>query len=200
MARMRDTTPYHERPPGEVERERHCMARILEHARDVDTVFEAFSGMGVTSQVLHSRFPRAMMWGCDLDKTCADTFNRKFNPPHFCQHGDVMDVLPQLDLRPPWGASLDFNRFTLLDLRTSRTPWKRKLVEQVVDRRPRWVQITDSAVGHLHLNWGNYGLVGSSLMLYVMALSSELSPLGLRLVGYQWHSRATYLLYTTKEK
>lgn len=203
---MFDKTPYHARPQKETEREAACMGQIFSQAAPVRFVYEAFGGVGLTARILRERFPHATIQSFDLDQKCCDLYNEALADSNTnCVCGDALAGLTDKALAPrlvpkSWGASLDFNRFTVLDLQRREGIWKRQLIDQVCLRKPAWVQITDSAVCYLHTNWKRYGLPEKNLAAYVRALSMGLlKSYGLKLVTYANHSRATYLLFKWEE-
>lgn len=191
---MRDDTPYHTRPASEVARERACMEQVLAAASPVPLVFEAFGGMAVTARVLRARFPRAKIWACDLDRQCVAEYNRVMDRNASCWEQDALEAVRGLRPGRCWGASLDYNQFTIMDL-TTRDGWRRELLSEVLGRRPDWFQLTDSAVRYLHLNFTRYGLRDRHLPTYVAALAAKFQGLGYALGGYASHSAATYLLW-----
>ncbi len=193
---MLDTTPYHERPRGEVEREQNCMRTIFKDVAPVDLVWEAFGGMGKTAQVIRECFPKADLIACDLDEQCVSMYNDAgFGK---CLQVDALADIRNRAFSSMWGASLDYNRFTLKDLVTKRNPARLKLLQEVLQRKPRWVQLTDSARPYLHLNWQNYGLKTPGIDEYVRALSGELEKMGLRRATWAGHSRASYFMLEAK--
>jgi hypothetical protein len=205
MAAMRDDTPYHARPAGEVLREQDCMRTIFREAPEAEHIWEAFAGTGVTAEVLRERFPRAVIEATDLDDDCVQTYNAKGYGRAYQE-----DALAHMGRRwshfgDTWGVSLDYNKFTLFDLRETRSPterWKLDLLRGVLARRPRWIQLTDSACRYLHLNWGNYELPLNSLDHYVVALERELraQPYGeaYRLRAWDKHHAASYHLFVSE--
>lgn len=201
---MTDTTPYHARPAKEIEREADCMDTIFAFAKPVPFIFEAFGGVGRTATVLRKRFPGAGIRACDLDQKCCEVYNETHaRSMAKCLHTDALEGLLKLNpRRQKWAASLDFNRFTLLDLGRKEGQWKRKLISEVVMRKPQWIQLTDSAVCYLQTNWWRYGIgergntPSETLSSYVARLEDELCRLyGLALKTYAHHNRATYLLF-----
>ncbi len=75
MPIMRDNTPYHLRPSGEIAREVKCMNEIFAQATPVKTVWEAFGGIGSTARVLSEKFQQAYIRACDLDPGCVMMYN-----------------------------------------------------------------------------------------------------------------------------
>lgn len=193
---MKDTTPYASRPAAEVERERACMTHIFNWAPPPEVIWEAFGGVGVTMEVMAKRFPSAAIRACELDPGCVEAYNARSRTLCLnatCEQFDAskfdLEGWPLLR-RASWGVSLDFNRFTILDVR--RNTWKVQLVRRAMAMRPAWIQLTDSARPYLHLKWEkSYGLPDRQPDTYVSALASEL---GTRVLAEAHHRAATYLL------
>ena len=196
---MKDNTPYYDRPRTEIVREQNCMEAILASAPSVSYLWEAFGGLAVTAQVLRHRFPEAKQEAVDLDKRCVDEYNSKMNPAARCQLGDALDWLRLNPLPGGAGVSLDFNKFTVMDVSGKRNKWKSNLVDLVVKSGPSWVQLTDSAVRYLHLNWSRYGCRDQSLSAYLEVLGRALKEKwGLEIDVKANHHAATYLLLKPK--
>ncbi len=196
---MRDDTPYRERPAAEVAREQACMRQIFSAADSVDLIYEAFGGTGVTAEVLRERFPKVLLKAGDLDLECCKIYRERVSRPRTCLCIDAqcgLEVYAEELRGSSWGASLDYNRFTILNLRRSPPDWKYKLLNRVMRLQPRWVQVTDSAVYYLHLNWSRYGLTDASPQSYIDQVSTEMRKRwGLELVDWAHHRAAAYVLY-----
>ena len=206
---MTNATPYYDRPISEIALEAECMRFIFCSAAAVDEVWEAFGGIGATARVLHERFPRAYLRACDLDAQCVACYNalgaELFPLTAECEFAgmecfqvDAAEGLSAYQPKGRWGASLDFNRLTLLDLRgRSAGKWKIDLIQKTIDKTPEWIQITDSAVGHLHLNWQtSYGLPNKLLSTYIATFAQEIHRRwSFDLLAHANHARASYLLF-----
>jgi hypothetical protein len=196
---MRDNTPSRERPTKEIEREQQCMRSIFSHAQPVDFIFEAFGGIGKTAQVLAARFPHAAILAADLDADCVETYNRYLNGNNAVAiQSDALKLFASIKHFPQhWGASLDFNRFTIMDVFGRREgEWKTNLIENVLDYKPTWIQITDSAVRYLHFHYKRYGCKLDPDD-YIAALNLALAERwGLRYVIHSRFYAASYVLLT----
>lgn len=171
------------------------MAKIFEKAKPVDVIYEAFGGIGATAEVLRKRFPEAQMWAFDIDAQCCQMYNRAGDGRMWCAQLDALEGLQKLQLGI-FGAVLDFNRFTLLDFERPAGRWKRNLLQSVVNRNPRWLEITDSAVCYLSTNWRRYSLAENSLQAYVDKFKVEFQKRwGYTLRDYAAHRAATYMLF-----
>jgi hypothetical protein len=173
--RMKDDTPYHHRPMSEIERKRLCKTFIFEQLPPVDHIFEAFGGVGFTGQVLAQACPRARLWAVDLDKGCVEQYNHRLDGRGKAVVGDAADFIGCWD-KTNWAASLDFNKFTLLDL-TERVCWRTALIDEVVSHQPQWIHIGDSACKYLHLNWKQYGMNNNRLLTYLAKLDLFMSQI-----------------------
>jgi hypothetical protein len=167
--RMKDDTPYHHRPTSEIERERLCKTFIFgHHLPPVAHIWEAFGGIGLTGQILAQACPQAHLYAVDLDTTCVKMYNKALAGRGKAVVGDAADYIAKWD-KLNWAASLDFNKFTLLDL-TERVCWRTALIDEVVSHQPKWIHISDSASKYLHLNWRQYGISGPHLLTYLNKL------------------------------
>lgn len=203
---MTDLTPYHERPPSEIAREVACMDFVLTQARPVPLVFEAFGGTGETAQVLRSRVKPDGIRAFDLDAMCVATYNARHGGRAFrATKGDALAGFRSLSRwrheREHWGASLDYNKFTLLSLTHPSGPqsWKRELLREVLAQNPTWIELTDSAIRYLHLNFKSYGLRSPTLSSYLARVAEAVNQITASSYTYHiaaaaHHSAASYLL------
>lgn len=198
---MKDNTPYRERPQGQIAREQECMRAIFAHAPPIDFIFEAFGGLGITAQVMSERFPQATILSADLDAGCVDLYNQTLKHTKAnCIQSDARTLLSTIRNFPVWGASLDFNRFTIMDVfGRPESQWKVDLIEAVLDHRPAWVQLTDSAVRYLHFHYKRYGC-NLDREDYIQTLCCALDERwGLKLAAHSQFYAASYLLLTPGE-
>ena len=169
------------------------MREVLATAEPVEMIWEAFGGTGQTARVIRELHPGARLLATELDGACALEYNRNVRGGH-CMVGDAREAIREL--RPPasWGVSLDYNRFTLLDLRGRREGrWKLDLLEAVVSKDPRWIQFTDSAICYLKTNFRSYGLKSPDPQAYDDLVYRELHRRWGMVPGRRAaHSRATY--------
>jgi len=196
---MKDNTPYRERPQREITREQQCMRVIFARAQPVDFIFEAFGGLGMTAQVMSEQFPVAKILASDLDADCVEIYNKELSWAHAdCIQSDALALFKTIRNFPNrWGASLDFNRFTIMDVfGRKESQWKVDLIEAVVERQPTWIQLTDSAVRYLHLNAKRYGC-NPDPVDYIHTLSQSLyERWGLNYVIHSGFYAASYILLT----
>lgn len=194
---MRDDTPYCDRPVTEQAREGACMEAVFTAAEAVPVIWEAFGGVGLTAGILRAEFPLAKITACEIDAECAAAYNAAGHGE--CAQIDATKAPLPVDVR--WGASLDFNRFTLLDIDgRAGGRWKTELLDRVWGAQPTWIQITDSAIRYLHLNFSSYGLPAGdreTLLTAYVALFAKafMRQWGMKLVTYSGHSAATYMLF-----
>lgn len=198
---MNDETPYHTRPPTEIEQERCCLETIFAAAPPANFIFEAFGGVGLAAGIWARKFPRARVESWDLDERCVELYNADpdKHPNARCYRGNSMVAALQLRMeRRSWAASLDFNKFTVMDLWGRKSgKWKVDLLRTLVGKGPKWFHITDSAAPYLHLNWKRYGLEERDLAAYVLLLANEVTKLwpDYRLEKWDAHHAASYLLF-----
>ena len=174
-----------------------CLRALYERAPEVSAIWEAFGGIGVQAEVLRERWPQAFICATELDEECVEEYNR--NGWGECTLSDCLTWLrlSVMGSKQRWGISLDYNRFTILDLWGRRSGWQFKveLLQEVVARRPAWIQLTDTAVHYLRLNWQTYKLPSQELSDYVIALSTELERrFGYKVTAYRNRHTSTYLL------
>lgn len=197
---MSDKTPYWKRPAKEIEQEVACMRQIFRAARPVSFIYEAFGGVGATAAILREQFPTAIFHAFDLDARCCELYNRSAKGMALCVQSDAAVGLSKLNFQGgTLGAVLDFNRFTLLDFARPEGKWKRELLTAVMDRKPEWVEVTDSAVCYLKTNWKRYGLPEPTLAAYVEKLRVEFKARWrYDLKAWSNHRSATYTLWSRK--
>ena len=196
---MRDDTPYRERPASEIEHERKCMCSIFAAAPPVSFIYEAFGGIGKTAQVLAELFPKVEVLSSETDAQCVKIYNDSRPTKRIsCIHTDAQTLLSGIR-QPPnkWGASLDFNRFTLMDLEGRREgKWKVDLIAAVMERKPAWIQVTDSAIRYLHLNYERYGCKNTPKAYHTKLGHAFNKRWGLELAAVNHYFAASYLLLT----
>lgn len=201
---MKDNTPYRERPQGQIVAEQECMRAIFARAAPVSFIFEAFGGLGKTAQIMAQRFPTTRILAADIDAGCVEAYNLDMAETYAdCINSDALKLLKTVDFRRlpaehDWGASLDFNRFTIMDVFGRReSQWKVDLIEAVVERGPRWIQLTDSAVRYLHFHHKRYGCELDPND-YIRKLATALHERwGLNYVVHRSFYAASYLLLTS---
>lgn len=205
MPTMTQTTPYRDRPASEREREADCVRAIIEGAAPPVWMYEAFGGIGMLTGVFMDAFPGVSIRSAELDGACVEAYaTQHYGTRATVYHGDTLDLLGQwlrdtAEGAPLWdAASLDFNRCTLLDLQKDKNNFQNKVISLAVCSRPKWIHVTDSAVGKLHLNWRSYGLRsyidrGHALAAYLARVSNWWEERhGYRIVKSANHSAATY--------
>lgn len=193
MAKMRQDTPYNSRSSTEQARERECVEKILRHAEPPKKLYEAFGGIGMLGQLMSERYPLAQIDSYELDDACVAEYRSRNLKNVTVNHEDTRTKFQvQTDFD---AASLDFNRFTLLDLRRPEGEFQAHILGRVFDKKPKWVHVTDSACSKIHLNWKSYGLSGPDWHEYVQALETAfMVRWGYRVGMFSKHSRAAYFL------
>ena len=196
---MRDNTPYRERPASEIEHERKCMCAVFGAAPPVTFIYDAFGGISKTAHVMAERFPKAKVVSSETDLECVRLYNQsRLTERIECTHTDAMSLLSGIQKMPPnWGASLDFNRLTLLDLEGRREGrWKVDLIAAVVARNPSWIQVTDSAIRYLHLNHEKYKCANNAKAYQTKVGKTFQKRWGYGLAATSHYHAASYLLLT----
>lgn len=187
---VRQDTPYSERPSSEQDCELDCMRQVLGDAAVPHIVYDALGGTGMVANLMHELWPGSVIYSWELDGRCVRRYRARRLPRAFVFQGDTLDAgVPGFD-----AAVLDFNLFTLLDLtRGNRGQFQKALLEKVFQRHPKWVELTDSAVPRLHLNYRSYGLAEPDWERYCDLLSYRLdADWGYRIVSRSHHHAASY--------
>jgi len=110
----------------------------------------------MVASLLLERFPNIQVESAELDRECVETYRAANPSPRAAVfHGDTNDLLDLLESFQ--AASLDYNKCTLRDLQDPSS-FQSLLLARVVGHAPDWIQITNSAIGKLHLNWRSYGI------------------------------------------
>lgn len=201
---MKQTTPYHERPAKERLRELSCMNFVLSAAPKPTVVYEAFGGIGMTAELMSNLWPNALIQSTELDLDCVAQYRARGLKNATCYPQSCETLFHKtFKNRAKLGITLDFNQCTVLDMR--RDGFQRDIIRRAIAMDPAWIQITDSAIGKLHLNWPSYGLrVGkwtpkgkeAARIAYWCEVWSALNaqwPCLLKKVAH--HSAASYLLF-----
>lgn len=196
MAKMKQNTPYTSRPPLEQAREKACVEKILEQVSPVASIYEAFGGIGMLGQVLSERFPNALIDSYELDAECVYRYRDRNLLNVTINHADTLTQSGKFE-----AASLDFNRFPLLDLNRKEGEFQQRVLSKVFNQNPDWVHVTDSSCSKLHLNWKSYGLKEPDWDGYVEKLDQAFQERwGYRIVTWDKHSRAAYFIFVPKGK
>jgi len=168
--KMGDITPYHSRPATEVERERLCKIFVFEGLPPVKTIFDALGGVGLSGQVLAAAQPRARLIATDLDEDCVRQYNENLNGRGTARQGNAFNFVVTWE-DPDWACSVDFNKFTLLNM-LDAVGWQITLLDEVVARQPKWLHLGDTATKYLHLNWKSYGIPNAKFETYLDKLDA----------------------------
>jgi hypothetical protein len=196
---MKDNTPYRERPISEIEKEQVCMRSVFGTAPPVTFIYEAFGGIGKTAHIMAERFPKAKVLSSETDEECVRLYNDSRTTKRIeCKHMDAQSMLAAIRKLPQnWGASLDFNRLTLLDLEGRKEgQWKIDLIAAVVARNPSWIQVTDSAIRYLHLNYEKYKCPNTAKAYQTKMGKTFQKRWGYGLAATSHYYAASYLLLT----
>lgn len=192
----RDYFVFVEEKAREVDKERECFRAILSDLNPCDHVWEAFGGIGLLHQLLVKEFgwtPQYQTW--EHSARCVE-YLQGLDPSMEVTLGDSFQMEIPL-ARPNALFSLDFNTFT--PLRAERDAKYLDLVTRVCAAQPRWLQVTDSAVNRLHLNFGPYtqlfGRPITDLPSYLKSVSRWFyDRFGYSVRKAAYHHGASYLL------
>lgn len=193
---MKDNSPYVSRPSTEIEKERQCLNELFIQAAPISFIYEAFAGVGLAATIWNKLFPETFVESFDLDQDCVDIYNDLLLPRSRAYLGDTLTEFKEMFVPENWAASLDFNKYTIMDLRgRPEGKFKQQLVSLVAERNPKWIHITDSAVRYFHLNWERYGLEVKDFGYYVDAFSIEFKKsYGYEIVHWTNYFAASYFL------
>lgn len=192
---MKQDTPYRELSGAEQSRELVCMRTVLADAAAPKLIYEAFGGVGMTAALMRELWPRAAIHSWELDPQCVEVYRARKLPNATITKGDTRyaGFTKLFD-----AASLDFNQFTILDLTRRAGKFQFDLIGAALRPKPKWLQLTDSAVSHLHLNWAKYDIGGPVWEEYVQRLSAAMTErFGYRIVSSAHHRRASYFRLET---
>lgn len=187
---MRQTTPYRALGVSEHARELACVREVLADAAPPTLIYEAFGGVGMLAAFMSRQWPAAQIRSWELDAECVAMYRARQLPNATVTRGDTRFAFCTASFD---AASIDFNQFTLLDLTRLTGRFQSDLLTMVCKRRLKWVQLTDSAVSHLHLNWARYGLERANWEEYVGQLNRALKArFNYHIVRSAHHRRASY--------
>lgn len=201
MPNMTQTTPYRTRPERERDAEAACFAKVLSRATAPSFIYEAFGGIGMVTRILLDRFPEARLSAAELDSECVEIWRRDvLDTRAKIVHEDTCQLLQRLVPEPNTAAVFDFNRCTLMDLLKSGSFQSQLLRAATTKLHPKWIEVTDSSVGKLHLNWRSYGLDGYDYRETAWGLYSDKvadwfqTSLGYRMTARSHHWAASYYM------
>lgn len=194
--KMKSDTPYRTRPAGERRRERLAFEAILADAVRPETVVDTFAGVGDVGTLVAEKWPGVRIVAWDLGRDCCNEYDRRVRetgtvPELTCGPADFSS-LPR---RGTEGIILDYNLCTLRDLRNPAS-FPSILLRAAAARAPEWIEVTDSALSKLHLNYRCYGLDVADLPAYLTLFSAAVhSATGYAAVVAANHFLASYLRF-----
>jgi len=185
--------------PNDVTRQAACLERIITGLPQLGTAVEFFGGIGMCSIMIHEILQPTRHLIYDIDPFCArhlKHLTRNWKGVEVRQ-GNVFDA-PLSKFEQAQFFSFDFNQFTIMDL-NGRLAVIDKLSAVITSVRPRYVQITDSAVNKLHLNLERYGSIAGMKMTNIQDYIQGFSGLAYRRWKYSatrayYHFGASYIL------
>lgn len=184
--------------PRDTERERECFARLYDGEEPYQSVLETFGGTGVMCGVLRGlgllpEQARHETW--DRSEACVAHLRSTY-PTAVARQVDsfVEPIVGKWDL-----ISADFNTWTAR--KYCLDPRYRALTGRIFNANPEAVQLTDAAIGHLHLNAPNYARVlgipvSTAIESYLWAVAETIwRDFSYGLIRVAHHSAASYLLF-----
>jgi len=197
--KMQDITPYTERPKTEIERERLCKTFVFEGMPPVKTIFDALGGIGLSGQILADAQPKAKLIATDLDETCVQQYNARLNGRATARQGNAFNFVVTWD-DPDWACSVDFNKFTLLNM-LDTVNWQTILLDEIVARQPKWIHFGDTAMKYLHLNWKSYGIPNAKFETYLDKLDATYQQIwGYRIARVARHTGAAQMVLLPSQR
>jgi len=188
--------------PGDTRREEGCFAHLLSAipAPVSGKILETFGGIGLFRSVAESLglFGPETEHECwDFSADCVAHLRAKFPGSVVCHVDSFAEsVPPGLVL-----LSADFNTWTFL--KYQREEAYKKMTDRLFDAEPEWLQLTDSAVNKLHLNYRSYakalGLKDAELVRdpegYIQSVAYSFADRGYGLRAAAYHNGAAYYLF-----
>lgn len=161
-----------------------CLRALFARQETPWRIVEAFGGVGNITRILIEAFPGVRVVSWDRDPRCVEALKE------LGVKAVLGDSVRDLTASEGDGVCLDHNMLTLLRLRGELQP----LIERVLSAEPLWVQLNDSAVSKLHLNWKSYGAKSKSLQDYLGAYDREFARFGYKVTDHEGHARATQII------
>lgn len=150
-------------------------------------IVEFFGGIGGVTRVAREMYPCTPLITWDKDDRCVETL-REIEGVEVIQGDSLEEAL----VKEGDGVLMDFNLWTLL---RARSVYK-GVMERVFASRPTWVQVADSSLGKLHLNYASYGLESKDPEGYYGEVKKWVRELGFALVDREKaHHKTVMLLF-----
>lgn len=172
MKKVADT-PFQAPKKKDLERRLRCLKDIFSIIPETNLIWEAFGGIGFMTGVIR-RYSNAQIIATELNAECVSSYNAK--GLGICYQCDAVEFLSTFNPPFRWGASLDYNNFTITDL-YGRGRSCSILLNLVISKKPIWIQITDTARKYLHLNYKRYGLHSKDNLEYITAFIDKFNAL-----------------------
>jgi hypothetical protein len=153
-----------------------------------ERLFEFFGGLGRVTRMAMEVFPGVPIETWDMDDRCCEEL-RSIGGGVEVRTGDSLSDLVVTERS---GVLMDFNVWTVLKARTVYAD----VMDRVMAARPRWVQVTDSALSKLHLNYASYGAAAGTWDSYREVLREWARAKGWVLVGEERaHHKTVMVLF-----
>jgi hypothetical protein len=173
--------------PADVRRQAMCLKKIFQSLPRVRSVAEYFGGVGFCSKLIHEIVKPKQHYIFDIDPFCVA--HLKHMTRDWVGASVTSDQFQGgIDLH-----CFDFNMFTFVKFSSKSV--ENQILDAALIHQPRYIQITDSAVNKLHLNYKSYGLANSRPQGYFKAFSdSAYERWGYSVTRAYYHVGAAYLL------
>lgn len=165
-----------------------CLLDLWSYIQEpVKTVFEVFSGVGISRFTVGKYWPEAVVNGQDYDERCVSVYRSNF-PDSEIELRDAygVEVYPRADL-----YTMDCFKMTLRDFREGSERFK--LLIRASKSAMKYFCFTDSAHRYFHLNKQGYSC--DSWEDYLSELNSFSAKIGFEPVAEAGFYEATYLLW-----
>lgn len=197
----RDYIQMTKEKPEDIRRERECYRQLFSiFSAPFASVLEIFGGAGILREVLGEQKlvddgTRHEAW--DYSERCVDYLAQTF-PLSAVRRVDSFNE----PIENGWELiSADFNSWTFLRY-AKQTPYQ-KLTTRLFESGAAYVQLTDSAVNKMHLNWTHYSRVfgreigtDAPLLDYMSHLDVNFrARFNYSLLRVAHHANASYLLF-----
>lgn len=185
---MKDSQPAWQLPDKEESSNVDAVIRLLsDRAPRPTKLYEFFGGLGGVTKAVMKLYPGVPIQTWDADERCYETL-KAIEGVEAIWSDSLIACRPT----PGSGVLMDFNLWTIL---RAEDQYER-VMQRVFSSGAAWVQLADSALGKLHLNFKAYGLEDSSWESYRGAVKEWARSKGWVLAGSeQSHHKTVMLLF-----
>lgn len=191
--KMSDSSPAWQIKPRDEVANAEILRRLFDGLKAPKRVVEFFGGLGKTTKVIRQMWPQVPIQSWDLDSTCI-RFLKKVERCEVIQGDSLSDCV----VNPGDGVLMDFNLWTVKRAEGNYAD----VMKRTFEARPAWVEVADSAMGKMHINFASYGLAKASRIDYIHLVSNWVVQYGYRLGRYEVnHVRTmTFLFVPSAQK